>query len=211
MWVCWVSNKNILTVVWDVLPVIPALKLDSERKKHKNINTDSHIPRYELIREGIWFSEHKQVGLRKELAALMQDDRCVFGLSLSRRGILQEGGRVYLNLYSPSGEKKTGCQWLWWVISSQGKPRSQWVWPTAAHLEPMRQAEDLLREGEGERDMEEEKWVRQGFLIVPSAINLLSPLDFNSAAHVFSPRAQVSSWPCNRSTSAPAHSFPQPV
>lgn len=109
MWVCWVSNKNILTVVWDVLPVIPALKLDSERKKHKNINTDSHIPRYELIREGIWFSEHKQVGLRKELAALMQDDRCVFGLSLSRRGILQEGGRVYLNLYSPSGEKKQGA------------------------------------------------------------------------------------------------------
>lgn len=28
-------------------------------------------------------------------------------------------------------------------ISSQGKPRSQWVWPAAAHLEPKRQGVDL--------------------------------------------------------------------
>lgn len=41
-------------------------------------------------------------------------------------------------------------QWSWWVISSQGKPRSQLVWPTAAHLEPTRQGEDLLREREEE-------------------------------------------------------------
>lgn len=48
------------------------------------------------------------------------------------------------------GKKIVGWQWLWRVISSQGKPRSQWVWPTAARLEPVRLGEDLPGEKEAE-------------------------------------------------------------
>lgn len=69
---------------------------------------------------------------------------------------------------------ENGWQWLWWVISSQEKPRSQWVWPTAAHLEPTRQGEDLLKE----RDTEEEKLSQREIPLVPNAIDLLTSFQF---------------------------------
>lgn len=47
-----------------------------------------------------------------------------------------------------SVHKKSRGWRLRWFFSSRGKPRSQWVWPTAAHLEPMRLGEDLWREEE---------------------------------------------------------------
>lgn len=92
-------------------------------------------------------------------------------------------------LYQAS-EKKNGWQWLWRVISSRGKPRSQWVWPTAAHLEPMRRGEDLLRERESERRKKQRRsWVRRGFLVVPSAIDLLTSPQLQLGGH--SPRVSA--------------------
>lgn len=102
----------------------------------------------------------------------MQDDGRVFGASLSGRKSRKVSMLTcVLPWYSEITEKK-GRQWLKWVISSQGKPRSQWVWPTAAHLEPMRRGEDLLKR-ESERK-KRRSWVRGGFLIVPGTIHLLT-------------------------------------
>lgn len=83
----------------------------------------------------------------------MQDGRGS-ATSLSGRGSLLEAekclSKLVFSLYTNRAGRKW-WQWLWWVISSRGKPRSQWVWPTAVHLEPKRLGEDLLGERRGER------------------------------------------------------------
>lgn len=65
-------------------------------------------------------------------------------------------------------KKNLGWQWLWRVISSRGKPRSQWVWPTAARLEPARPGEDLPGQKEAEGG---EKLSQRGRFLIASFIS----------------------------------------
>lgn len=76
-----------------------------------------------------------------------QDRGCVSAFILLRgRGVFAGCGKGVCPNF---GLHKKSRGWrLRWFFSSRGKPRSQWVWPTAAHLEPMRLGEDLWREEE---------------------------------------------------------------
>lgn len=97
---------------------------------------------------GKFLSEFKSATFGGAWAEQKQIDGCVSLLSIIfiGKGVFAGSGKgVCPNL---SLRKKTRGWWPRWFFSSRGKPRSQWVWPTAAHLEPMRPGEDLRREEE---------------------------------------------------------------
>lgn len=150
--VCQSSNENTTQNLGDIISVSWA---------HFNIGTD----------EGSLISRWTRTGRSWRRARSMQDGRGS-ATSLSGRGSLLEAekslSKLVFSLYTNRAGRKW-WRWLWWVISSRGKPRSQWVWPTAVHLEPKRLGEDLL----GERHRR--SWVRGGFLIVPNAFCLRTP------------------------------------
>lgn len=101
----------------------------------------------------------------------MQDGGCVWYVFIIGEAVKQSG---LLPPYQAAGKKnekekkKVGWQWLWRVISSRGKPRSQWVWPTAARLEPVRPGEDLPGEKESEGG---EKLSQRGRFLIASFIS----------------------------------------
>lgn len=98
----------------------------------------------------------------------MQDGGCVWYVFIIREAVKQS------NLLPPCQAKmrrkkeNVGWQWLWRVISSRGKPRSQWVWPTAARLEPAKPGEDLPGEKEAEGG---EKLSQRGRFLIVSFIS----------------------------------------
>lgn len=109
----------------------------------KAAGTREHKPNVSIIiNEGTYWVNFSSGALRVEHK---QDRGCVSAFILWRGVFAGCGKGVCPNF---SRHKKSRGWWLRWFFSSRGKPRSQWVWPTAAHLEPMRLGEDLWREEE---------------------------------------------------------------